>query len=120
MEYGVLSGRLNLTERHTVEAEPSKKLGGFRYCRVMPTVECARCGYAWDVQSPRKREQFCSSCKAAKVQTVTSPFGPCVPWHGRFGPDHATPVDDYGQVVRPGVRLCGNADCVSARHIEKE
>lgn len=93
--------------------------GGFRYPEQMPTVECARCGYAWEVQAPRKREQFCTSCKAGKVQTVTSPFGPCVPWHGRFGPDHATPVDDFGQVVRPGVRLCGNADCVSARHIEK-
>jgi hypothetical protein len=102
------------------QREPSEKSGGFRYARLMANVECARCGYTWDIQSPRNREHFCTSCKAGKVQTVTGVFGPCVPWHGRFAPDHATPIDDYGKVVRPGTRLCGNADCVSARHIERD
>lgn len=83
----------------------------------MAKVECARCGYEWDVKSPRGTELFCYSCRLRKVQTVHGPLGKCVPWHGRFGPDFTTPIDDDGKPVFPGVRLCAKSDCVSPRHV---
>jgi hypothetical protein len=42
-----------------------------------------------------------------------------LPWHGRFGADMVTPVDEDGVAVLPGVRKCGRLDCVNASHIER-
>lgn len=83
----------------------------------MAKVECARCGYEWEIKTVRNPEVFCYSCRSRKVQTVHGALGKCVPWHGRFAADFATPVDDDGKVVMPGVRLCGNSDCVSVKHV---
>ena len=83
----------------------------------MPKVECARCGFAWEIKSVRSPEVFCWSCRSRKVQTVHGKLGKCIPWAGRFAEDFATPIDDDGLVVMPGVRLCGKSDCVSPRHV---
>jgi hypothetical protein len=42
-----------------------------------------------------------------------------LPWHGRFGSDMVTPVDEDGVAVLPGVRKCERLDCVNASHIER-
>ena len=83
----------------------------------MPTVQCSRCGFEWEIKSVRNPEVFCYSCRSKKVQTVHGSLGKCVPWHGRFAADFDTPIDDDGLVVMPGVRLCGKSDCVSPRHV---
>jgi hypothetical protein len=46
--------------------------------------------------------------------------GKCLPWHGQFAADEATPLDDDGVAVLPGVRACGHNDCVNPSHITKE
>lgn len=44
----------------------------------------------------------------------------CYPWQGRFAVDLVTPIDENGYPVKPGRRLCGNADCTNSRHIVRE
>lgn len=83
----------------------------------MPKVECARCGFEWVIKSVRSPEVFCQSCRARKVQTVHGELGKCTPWHGYFAPDLTTPIDDDGEIVMAGVRICGKSDCVSPRHV---
>ena len=83
----------------------------------MAVVQCERCGFEWSVSSVRRRAIFCSSCRARKVQTVHSDAGKCLPWAGHFAKDEVTPVDDDGNPVFPGVRSCGNTDCVAVAHV---
>jgi len=85
----------------------------------MPMLKCERCGFEWHVNTIRKPTSLCHSCRARKVQTVHTPEGKCVPWHGHFAEDDITPVDDDGNPVFPGVRRCGNTDCVAPNHIKK-
>jgi hypothetical protein len=40
-----------------------------------------------------------------------------MPWHGHFGADEITPIDDDGKPVFPGVRSCGNNDCCNPQHV---
>lgn len=42
-----------------------------------------------------------------------------MPWHGNFGLDMITPVDENGDPVLRGKRRCGNLDCVNPKHIER-
>jgi hypothetical protein len=83
----------------------------------MRVVQCERCGFEWAVASVRRRVILCSSCRARKVQTIHSDLGKCLPWHGHFGSDEITPVDDDGEPILPGVRACRNNDCVSPKHV---
>ena len=86
----------------------------------MPVVTCERCGYEWTINSIRKDTILCSSCRATKVLTVHTIHGKCVPWHGEFAKDMVTPIDHQGELVMPGKRSCGHADCVNPRHHIKE
>jgi hypothetical protein len=86
----------------------------------MPKIECVRCGFEWVVANVRKQDNYCVSCRARKVATVDLGGDKCHPWQGMFGSDLITPVDDNGRPVKPGHRVCGNADCVNSRHIEEE
>ena len=54
------------------------------------------------------------------MKTVNSSEGKCFPWHGYFGADEVTPVDEEGNPYLPGVRRCGNNDCCNTDHIEME
>ena len=83
----------------------------------MPEVQCERCGFQWTVSSRRGKIILCASCRARKVQTISFSEGKCMPWHGHFGADEITPVDDDGQPVFPGVRSCGNNDCCNPQHV---
>lgn len=86
----------------------------------MPRIECERCGFEWELNSSRQKTVLCTSCRAVKVQTVHTKKGKCLPWHGNFAADEATPLDDDGVAVLPGVRACGHNDCVNPSHITKE
>jgi hypothetical protein len=74
---------------------------------------CVRCGIIWEVNSTRKNQDTCKSCKTRKQQKV----GDCLPWHGAFAEDLVTPVDEDGLEVLPGLRTCRNSDCVNGSHI---
>ena len=83
----------------------------------MPVVQCERCGYEWSVSSRRGKVILCASCRARRVQTISADEGKCFPWHGRFAADEITPLDDDGNRMFPGVRSCGNNDCVNVAHV---
>jgi hypothetical protein len=63
---------------------------------------------------------LCQSCKARKVTVIETPNQRCLPWHGQFGYDMVTPVDELGNPVLPGERVCGNLDCVEVAHIKRK
>lgn len=86
----------------------------------MQVIQCERCGFEWQLSSSRQKTILCSSCRAKKVQTVHTKRGKCIPWHGGFAADDVTPVNENGEPILPGVRRCGNNDCVSPSHIERE
>jgi hypothetical protein len=46
--------------------------------------------------------------------------GKCIIWHGYFDVDQVTPVDEDGSPILPGIRSCGNKDCVNKAHVRKE
>jgi hypothetical protein len=85
----------------------------------MSVIECRRCGLRWDSNTARKNVLLCSSCRARKAKTVPSGIDKCFPWHGMFGNDELTPVDEEGFPVLPGDRICGRKDCVNVEHIER-
>lgn len=88
----------------------------------MPSLEviCERCGFKWEINSSRKPNPLCVSCRARRVQTVATVRGKCYPWHGHFAPDMTTPISEDGSAVLPGIRICGNLDCVNPTHIQEE
>lgn len=83
----------------------------------MPVVQCERCGYEWSVSSRRGKFILCASCRARRVQTISAAVGKCFPWGGRFAADEITPLDNDGKPMFPGVRSCGNNDCVNVAHV---
>ena len=80
-------------------------------------ITCERCGYEWTVNSIRRNSRLCTSCRARKVQTVHTKEGKCIPWHGRFAEDQITPIDDDGNPVLPGIRICHHYDCCAPSHV---
>lgn len=41
----------------------------------------------------------------------------CTPHRGAFHPITDAPIDKHGRPVLPGIRVCGNSDCVKPAHI---
>lgn len=66
-------------------------------------------------QNRRNQSDRCRSCNAKKQQKVQD----CIPWHGHFGMDMVTPIDENGNPILRGKRRCGNLDCVNPKHIER-
>ena len=74
---------------------------------------------SWDVTKKRgKARVLCQSCRTRRSSTVKTGDMKCLPWHGRFAGDLVTPLNDFGEPVLPGKRLCGMLDCVNPDHIE--
>lgn len=84
----------------------------------MPFVECKRCGFRWDATNARKNVKLCSSCRARPARTIVTDEWRCHPWRGMFAADDVTPIDDDGEKVLPGRRICGNSDCVNPDHVK--
>ena len=40
----------------------------------------------------------------------------CEPHRGRVN-DDLEPIDDAGELVLPGIRVCGHKDCVNPKHV---
>lgn len=82
---------------------------------------CDRCGIEWQFdQTYLKRSystEFCKDCRAKSVQSTGPSDDYCTPWQGEFDLDLFMPLDDEGKPYRPGIRLCGNADCVRPKHL---
>jgi len=62
---------------------------------------------------------LCVSCRVQKTSAIGKE-DKCHPWHGYFGTDLFTPVDEDGVEVMPGERTCGHKDCVNLDHVVKE
>jgi hypothetical protein len=82
---------------------------------------CKRCGYEDPTTGilrkvERGGEQLCNSCTAKPVTRVRSEYGICRPWRGEVNGE-MQPIDEKGNLVRAGVRKCGNSDCVAKSHI---
>lgn len=82
----------------------------------MIEILCGRCGVLWESQGRQKEFAWCPDCRARK----TLKAGECLPWHGHFANDLTTPVDERGEPVLPGRRICNNSDCCNPKHIERE
>jgi len=78
--------------------------------------KCIRCGIGWEVNSSRKPNDLCESCRARRATKISD----CLPWHGRFDSDLVTPIYEDGSVVMPGNRTCSHSDCVNRNHLERE
>jgi len=56
----------------------------------------------------------CVSCRAKPSFQV----GDCRPYQGEVDLDTFAPMKN-GKLFKPGKRLCGKADCIADKHIEK-
>lgn len=85
---------------------------------------CERCGFKWVFNNrvlgaDRNYDTgLCRSCKATPVERLFRNGWDCRVWHGDFDLDTMQPLLN-GQVFRPGIRLCGNRDCVRPSHIRE-
>lgn len=86
----------------------------------MLSTQCVRCGFIWDVVNTRKIPSHCQSCRAQPIRSLMTENGKCIIWHGYFDVDQVTPVDEDGSPILPGIRSCGNKDCVNKAHVRKE
>jgi hypothetical protein len=88
---------------------------------VYQFVDCVRCGFTFEITKKQwKPKMLCASCKTRKVVVIEHGDTRCLPWHGQFGYDLVTPVDELGKPVLPGERSCGNLDCVQESHIVRK
>jgi len=84
---------------------------------MLPVI-CERCGFQWALKSSRQKSVLCKSCRAKRTLTVHTDNGKvkCLPWGGMFLSE-VYPIRDDGTFILPGVRRCGNTDCVNASHV---
>jgi hypothetical protein len=85
-------------------------------------LECNKCGIldtdgAMLKRRERGHETLCASCRAKPQTKIKTAYGVCLAWQGNFD-DLDNPIDSRGKYYRPGVRLCGNRDCVEPTHIQ--
>ena len=93
-----------------------------------PSIICVQCGQeivasTWSKRKSRGHERwdYCRDCTATPVRAVTINHPvlgsiTCYPFSGDLDDDW-NPVDAEGEPYLPGVRMCGNKDCVNRHHI---
>lgn len=86
------------------------------------TLICERCGIDFTVayttiskRSSRGSDPItkCVDCRGVSFKPKTK----CIPHRGEVCPETWRPINDKGQLYRPGVRTCGVIDCVNKSHI---
>lgn len=82
---------------------------------------CQTCGSIFDFRVEYLRRSSydttkCKDCKAKPVNVVKTKFGLCTPHKGDFDWDTMQPLKD-GKPYLPGIRKCGNADCIARKHV---
>lgn len=83
---------------------------------------CDRCGFDWVVDNRESYRQagkilLCKSCKPGRSETIEKNGLVCRPWAGDVDLDTLQPLDKNGDPYLPGIRLCGNLDCVTRAHV---
>lgn len=81
-------------------------------------VECRRCGFKWAVNAEKRgrRDLLCVSCRVKPATTIQYGKLRCSPHRGAV--DHnLNPIDELGQLVFAGERVCGHRDCVNPAHV---
>jgi hypothetical protein len=87
-------------------------------------MNCERCGIEMSREAIEKRirrgksTELCVDCNMKPAKEIKYNGQPCRPWRGEVDDDW-NPIDDKGNLYRPGPRSCGNKDCVNAKHIIK-
>jgi hypothetical protein len=81
-------------------------------------VECRRCGFRWVVNAEKRgrKDLLCQSCRIKPAKTIQYGKLKCSPHQGQLDPD-LNPVDDNGDLLLPGERVCLHKDCVNPAHI---
>ena len=94
-------------------------------------VKCSWCGIAVSMTVVVKRKarnvddpEACRDCRDNKVDIQrykkwthkTLGLIICHPWSEELD-DQWRPIDENGQLVRPGERICGLKDCVKPEHV---
>jgi len=79
---------------------------------------CRRCGWKWVVSPDKKDDKtlLCKSCRVKPAKVIQYGVLRCEPHRGRVN-DDLEPIDDAGELVLPGVRVCGHKDCVNPKHV---
>jgi len=79
---------------------------------------CRHCGFVWSVAAEFKdrTDLLCKSCRAKPQKVIQYGGLRCEPHSGAFDQDD-NPIDDQGELVLPGLRICGHKDCVSVKHV---
>ena len=97
-------------------------------------VYCTRCGQSQSAEQVYKRKirqavnaEWCRDCRDDRTEIrrdykwVHPVLGRISCWLWIFDlNDDWNPIDDNGELVRPGKRLCGLKDCVRLTHIIEE
>lgn len=79
---------------------------------------CRRCGILVVLKNRKRNAVLCADCRAKPKNVVSYGDNKCIAWNGDFHPDTDWPMFN-DELVLPGKRLCGHADCVNAEHIER-
>lgn len=81
-------------------------------------VECRRCGFKWSVSAAHKDDKnlLCRSCRSKPAKTIQYGGLRCEPHLGKVN-DDLEPIDDNGELILPGKRICLHKDCVNPKHV---
>jgi hypothetical protein len=92
-------------------------------------ITCIGCGQnisvsLWGKRKERNRQDWrkCGDCTATQTNKITvhHPVLGLIQCHPHLGDVNELwqPLDDKGNLYRPGKRLCGHKDCVNTAHVE--
>jgi hypothetical protein len=91
-------------------------------------IECLQCGQViplstWEKNLARQRPDWdlCADCKMTPRNSIRNQHPSlgnliCLPHQGEVN-EHWQPLDESGQLYRPGLRICGYKDCIALKHI---
>ena len=81
-------------------------------------VQCRRCGFIWTVNAEKRgrKDLLCVSCRVKPAEMIQYGKLRCIPHKGRLD-QNLNPVDDEGNLIFSGERICGHKDCVNVAHI---
>lgn len=63
-----------------------------------------------------RKDLLCISCRVRTAKTIQYGKLRCSPHQGQID-DQLNPLDDDGELLLPGERICGHKDCVNPAHI---
>jgi hypothetical protein len=81
-------------------------------------VDCRRCSFRWAVAADKRgrKDLLCINCRARKQAVIQYGKLRCEPYEGLVDQE-LNPIDEQGNLVKPGERICGHKDCMADAHI---